>query len=221
MTNFPILAALGAALLLGACATSDKVPSTGADLAGLEQRDFELKPFERIEIDANVALEVRRAPVQSVRIATETDHFASLDVASSDGTLTIRHLKKHRTRQRHTSVEIELPKLTALRISGVVRGDVSDLDSDDFDLDFEGVGELRLSGRCGDADYNVSGVGDVDLSDFRCQNVRADVSGVGDLELYAGETIDLQASGIGSVTVHGHPQVLSLSESGIGDVDFQ
>lgn len=220
MTKFPLLAALGAAVLLGACASSDRIPSSVADLAGLEQRAFELDPFERIEIDANVALEVRRADTQSVRIATETDHFVSLEVASSDGTLTIRHLKKHR-RQRHTRVEIALPRLTALRISGVVSGDVSGIDSDDFDLKFGGVGELRLSGRCGNADYKVSGVGDVDLAELRCRHVRARVSGVGDVALYAGETIELKISGIGSITVRGHPEVLGFKQSGIGDVDFQ
>lgn len=221
MTTSPLLAALGAALLLGACAMTDKVPSRGAGLAGLEQRDFDLEPFEAIEIDANVALEVRRADTQSVRVATEADHFASLDIASRDGTLTIKHLRKHRARRRHTSVEIAVPKLTALRISGVVRGEVSDLDVDDFDLDFDGVGELRLSGRCGDADYSVSGVGEVDLSDFRCLRVRAGVSGIGDVELYAGETIDLRVSGIGDVTVRGNPRVLGLKVNGIGDVEFR
>lgn len=221
MKKTTLLAALMGLAVLSACArNADGIPDSARDFAKLESRDFDLAAFERIEISANTRLVVRQGERQSVRVSTEPDHFANLEIAVTAGTFVLDHIKSHGARRRHTSVEITVPRLSQLSISAIVEAEIEDIDVPEFELNFDGVGSLEISGACGEADYDLSGVGDLDLVEFRCQNVRARVSGIGNVEFFAGATMDLKASGIGNVTVHGNPRVLGLDKGGIGTVDF-
>jgi len=210
-----------AAISVSACAANtDRIPQTERVLGKLETRSFEVEPVHRIEVEAVAALHVTQGPEQSVRIATEPDHFAALDIRKEGDTLIIDHVKRHRGK-RHVRIDITLARLDGLTIDGVVDGELEGIETGDFSLDFDGVGDLEITGSCRNATLVIDGIGDIDLGRFHCRNVQADVSGIGDVSLFASETLTLDASGIGDVTVQGSPRVRSLSKGGIGSVSFE
>lgn len=213
-----LLIALSGMLALSACASVTEVPSP--EKAGqLSTRIFDLAPFRRIEIDADVLLEIHQAERQSVVLHTEDDHFKALTVRVDNGTLFVRH-KGHRHRHRNIALDIAVTGLEAISIEGAVDGRLHDIDAGHFRFALSGVGELAIDGRCEVGNFRISGVGDVDLGKFRCNRVSADISGIGDVTLTALEAVDIDISGIGDLTVGGNPQERHVDYSGIGSVSY-
>ncbi len=195
------------------------------EIADLEGRDFELAAFDKIEMETVATVHVRQGGPQSVRVSTEPEHFAALEIVVEDGTLLIGHDEDDEDDdddiEYHVSIDIVVPALSAFGVEGVIDGTLEDIEAATFALDFEGVGQLTIAGSCDDGDFDISGVGSIDTRDFHCKNLNADVSGVGEVHLYASNAIDLDVSGIGEVVVHGDPGKRDVDESGLGGVKFR
>lgn len=195
------------------------------EIAALEGRDFELAAFDKIEMATVATVHVRQGGRQSVRISTEPEHFAALEIVVEDGTLVIGHDEHDEDDdddvEYHVAIDIVVPALSAFGVEGVIDGRLENIEAATFALDFEGVGQLTIAGSCGDGDFDISGVGSIDTRDFHCKNLDAEVSGVGEVHLYASDAIELEVSGIGEVVVHGDPGTRHVHESGLGGVEFR
>lgn len=213
-----------AAFAAPAFAADHDLPDKG-EIAGLEGRDFELAAFDKIKIETVAAIHVRQGGKQSVRVSTEPEHFAALEIEVDDGTLVIGHDPGDEDDdddvEYHVAIDITVPALSAFTVEGVIKGELEDIEAAAFALDFEGVGELTIAGSCDDGDFDISGVGAIDTRDFHCKTLDAEVSGVGDVHLHASDAIELEVSGIGRVTVHGDPEKRHVRESGLGGVTFR
>ena len=122
------------------------------------------------------------------------------------------------TNAKGVDAVITLPNLTALEISGVVEGTAQGISTEAFEVDISGVGEVELSGECGELDANVSGVGDLDAEELKCRNVEIRLSGVGDASVYARDEVDASVSGMGDIDVYGSPEKVRKSNSMFADV---
>jgi Putative auto-transporter adhesin, head GIN domain len=205
---------------LSACGTNmDRVPDTFTMGGRLQERAFDLDEFSEIYIDVTAKISIRQSTTQSLIINTEADHFGHLVVLVDGDRLMINHDGRHDPK-RHIGIIIEVPSLDAITLESVVDARIYDIDAEDFVLDFDGIGDLSISGRCEYAQYDISGIGDFDASDFYCADVKADLSGIGSFDIYASETLRLDVSGIGDVTVSGNPRMLRSSIDGIGSTDI-
>ncbi len=111
------------------------------------------------------------------------------------------------------TAEITMPALRSIDLAGVADGDVRGVDSESFDVDLSGVGDLNISGSCGRLNADVSGVGDLNARELECRVVDVDVSGVGEASVYASEEVDASVNGIGSITIYGSPSNVDKSTS--------
>lgn len=109
-------------------------------------------------------------------------------------------------------VDIALPNLSALTISGVGTGDVTGVKADNFDMDVSGVGELEISGTCGRLETSMRGVGEIDARGLECEHAVVSLKGVGEVSLFASESVDVTAKGIGAVNVYGKPKDVKQSK---------
>jgi len=182
---------------------------------------LELRDFERISISGVYDLSIDVGEDFSVEISGPAAEVDRVEASVKGGVLELGQSKSKKRwgrKQHGVDAKISLPKLSGIDVSGVVDGDVDDIDAEDFDLSISGVGDIRLTGRCDSLDASVSGVGDLDADAFQCRVVKVSVSGVGDASVYASEEVDATVSGMGDIDVYGGPDRVSKSDSMFAEV---
>jgi len=189
-------------------------------------KTYELVGFDRIEIGGVYELDVNVGPEFSVVLSGAPDEMDIVEVSVEDGELVLdREERSHhhgrRWNQHGVTATITLPSLSGLEISGIIDGDVSGIDAEQFKADFSGVGAVELSGACGHLRADISGIGAFDASDLKCKTADVSVSGIGDASVYASDEIDISVSGIGSVDVYGSPSRVDKSGGPISDIDVK
>lgn len=205
-----VLLAFGAA---AAHADDDDIVTQTLDLTG----------FDRIEIAGVYEMDVRVGPDFSIEISGPDYEMERVQASVSNGVLELdmkdrRRGRRHRGKRDGVEARITLPLLRGLDVSGVVDGDVSGIDTDAFDVNISGVGDVELTGECGSLDARLSGVGDLDAQGLECNNVSVRVSGVGDADVYARDSVDARVSGMGDIDVYGSPENVKKSNSMFADI---
>lgn len=176
--------------------------------------------FRTIEIRGVYELDVKVGPDFSVVTSGAAKEVDGMKVFVRGDTLVLDSAKKKkRMNKRHgVLATITLPALDGLDVVGVGTGDITGIDADDFSLDVSGVGEIDLSGSCTNLRADVSGVGDFSTENLICETAKADISGVGEFSVYASESADVSAMGIGQVEVFGNPKELRKDSSFLSKV---
>jgi hypothetical protein len=82
----------------------------------------------------------------------------------------------------------------------------------------ETVGAITLAGKVTEADITHNGVGVLKAFDLLTRNLKLSSNGVGAAEVYASESIDIDANGVGSVHYKGNPAIKNIKSEGIGKV---
>jgi len=133
-------------------------------------------------------------------------------------------------------VEITMPDLEALTISGSGSAVVGRFEGDSFkaaisgsgslradlgygivDLHISGSGGIALAGRADEAIVRISGSGSLAARDFAAVDARIAISGSGDAEIRASKRLDADIGGSGSLRYWGAPR-LSTDLKGSGSV---
>ena len=83
------------------------------------------------------------------------------------------------------------------------------------------MGSIDIDGRCGSADIEIDGMGDLNARNFECERMRLTLDGMGDAEVFASEYIDVNLDGFGDVDVYGNPEDWDIREDGMGEVDIK
>jgi hypothetical protein len=82
----------------------------------------------------------------------------------------------------------------------------------------ETVGAITLAGKVTEADITHNGVGVLQAFELLTRNLKLSSNGVGAAEVYASESIDIDAKGVGSVQYKGNPKIKNIVSEGIGKV---
>ncbi len=203
------------------------------DLSNVGERDksrdvtqtLELAGFDRIDIGGVFEVDVTVGGEFSVVVTGAEDAMARLDAVVEDGVLKLDQdeisFGKRPWRNQGMSAVISLPALSGFDLAGVADGEVSGIDSEAFEVNLAGVGDLTLEGSCGRLDARVSGVGELDAEGLQCRDVEVDVSGVGQASVYASETADASVGGIGSIDIYGSPSRVEKNTSFISSISVK
>ncbi len=181
---------------------------------------LDLTGFERIDVSGVYDLDIQVGKDFSIELSGPDYEMNRVEASVEDGVLYLdqreakRGEKKNWRNKRHgIDAKIILPSLTGIEVSGVVDGEVKNIDAESFELEISGVGDLELDGECGTFEAEVSGVGDLDAEALECRVVNVQVSGVGDASVFARDEVDAQVSGMGDIEVYGSPKKVSKSDS--------
>lgn len=210
-----IMFAAGATALVLAAAAFAK------DSDDIVTKNFDLTGFDSIDVSGVYELDVRVGPDFSIELSGPAYEMERVEASVRNGVL---HLDQKERRRRWgdnrqgVDAVITLPSLAAIDISGVVDGAIAGVNSDRFEVDISGVGDIRFDGECGALDARVSGVGDLDADALECRVVTVRVSGVGDASVYASEEVDARVSGMGDIDVYGSPERVSKSDSMFAEI---
>ena len=214
--------------LLGMVLLSSQ-PALAGDLFGLfghgergsgdiETEVREVDSFDRIKIDGSADVFVTIGEGQSLSVSTD-DNLLDNVRTRVRGRHTLLISSRGNYRSRHgVRIDITVPKLTSIRISGSGDADIEGITGDVFEIDISGSGDVTVEGEIDEVEINIEGSGDVDARDLRARNAYVQIAGSGDVDVYAEESFDGNVYGSGDRDYWGHPEHVSRHVAGSGDI---
>lgn len=198
----------------------------------------ELGTFNKIVLKGSADVNVVVGEAQSVEVRTESEYLDRVETEVRGNILYISQ-EGRRWRSVDVTLEISVEDLNGVTIKGSGDFDITNLDSESFeiiikgsgDVDvsgqaasfnvyIQGSGDIDLSGGCGSMDVEVEGSGDVDASNLTCENVDLTLDGSGDIDVYASKSLIANMEGSGDVTIYGNPDRFRPKMKGSGSIDF-
>ncbi len=177
----------------------------------------DLGEFTRIESSGSFDIYVYVGQKQEVKVTFDDNLIDIVETKVHGKTLDIFCDESFRSR-RDCRIEIHIPELKAVKISGSGDVEIYELNGDVFEYQVSGSGDMRAEGKIGELEIKVSGSGDVDTRDLEAQDAYVRVSGSGDVKVFASESLTGRVSGSGDIQYYGDPQHVSRHVSGSGSI---
>ncbi|MFC7049056.1 head GIN domain-containing protein [Emcibacter nanhaiensis] len=187
-------------LVPGALFLAAALPTLAPSLALAGGKSYDLKEFDRIEIDSSVDFEIEVGKKQSVKVEASEETLERLDVFVRGHTLTIR---QKRGKYRNWSGEkpeimIAMKTLEDLEINGSADGTIKGLKTERFDLEINGSGDIEFTGKVGRLDVELNGTGEVTGEKIDAGHASVEINGSGDVSLEGTcEKLNLEINGSG------------------------
>lgn len=183
---------------------------------------YDLADFDEISVSGAYDLEVTVGEDFGITISGHAEEMENLRVEVKNSELQLGKVKSKRIKNTNgVQATITMPRLSAMSVAGVAKGNVSGIDAEDFELDIAGVGELKLNGTCKHLEANVAGVGEIKAKNFKCDDVHVSLAGVGEAEVYANKSVDVSAMGVGEVNVWGKPEDVTKNKGLMSKVNIK
>ncbi|QCR22936.1 PspC domain-containing protein [Pontibacter sp. SGAir0037] len=224
---------------------SETVGSAGSVLLALDEYNknekvFEVRDFDAIDIRGMFHVQIRQGRDYDVRVHADNEQLEKINVEQDGNELVIE------TKQRYSNifsskdpilVQITVPDLNSLQLSGAVKADVGRLEVSDLELslsgatkaamnvsadriraDISGASHTSFAGRANHFELDASGASKIDAANMISENVRLSASGACDANVYANNSLEVDASGGSSITYGGNPGSVQTDVSGASKV---
>lgn len=198
---------------------------TGPSVQGAGGVETELRPvapFDRVRSSLMADVVVRVGHSVRVQVEAQTNLLEHIVTEVRDGELVLEMQTGSYTSVRPMRVEVDLPNLTALHLSGHGDVDVAGVDTVYFRLHHSGMGDVEIQGTARTLDLDLSGHGNVRIDGVSADDLTLRHTGMGDVRI-AGATEKMALNGSG----HGNLDLVDLvardvemTHSGMGDLDL-
>jgi hypothetical protein len=138
-----------------------------------------------------------------------TDVVAGTLVIGDTGSLTV---------SGPISVDVSVPSLTALSLSGSGQISVTGISTPQLTVTVSGSGLVSASGTATRLDVTIDGSGQARLSQLTARDAHAVISGSGLIQLTATRSLDAAVPGSGTIIYGGNPPQVATSVTGSGTV---
>lgn len=186
----------------------------GSGVAATQSRV--LPSFSSLDLTGSNKVTVAVGGRQSVVVHADSNLLRHVTTRVVAGTLVIGTTGSFTTRSP-MSVDVSLPALAAVRLSGSGEISVSGIDEPRLVVTLSGSGALYASGTATQLDVTLSGSGLAQLGSLAARDVRAVVAGSGLIRVTATATLNAAVPGTGAIVYSGNPQVTS-TVTGTGSV---
>jgi hypothetical protein len=170
--------------------------------------DTEMQGRMRSGLHAELTLPALREVVSESLGSTVVEGFSG-DALS----LTLEGAGAMRVAADYRVVKASLGGIGSMRLDGV--------SGDGVELNLQGAGVVTLTGRARWLKADLGGLGSLDAQQFNADSVDIDLSGLGNARVTAHQNVNLNLSGLGSVTVYGKPLNRKVSVDGLGKVSWK
>lgn len=215
--------------------------TTAAAPAFADSRDFHVAGFDRVASSGPWDVRIHTGKDASAHAEGPKDVLDRLQVEAVGGELRIGtrpgHWFSFGWHSQKVVIDVTLPMLTALSVSGPGNVDVdrvqhprfaarlsgpadikiAALDTQDLAIDLSGPGNITLVGRAGRASVHLSGPGNVRGKALTVGDTDIHVSGPGDIALDVFGNATGSVSGPGDVVLTGKPHC-NISKTGPGSI---
>jgi hypothetical protein len=173
--------------------------------------------FSKIDLAGSPDVMVAVGSDTSVSVTTDDNLLTNIETVVEGDTLRINSRRSYNT-SVGVKVNITVPDLNGVSISGSGDIQVTGLKAGDMDASVTGSGDITLSGVMDRLHAHIVGSGDVRASELAVKHVRVDITGSGDAEVRATEELDASVTGSGDVRYSGQPPQVRRSITGSGDI---
>jgi hypothetical protein len=187
----------------------------GSGVAASETRDVD--SFTDISLSAGADVVVTIGEKQTLTVRGDDNLLDDLKTTVDDGRLEIEEDRNLDSKVGLT-VEITVPDVAAVEMSGSGSIKVEGLETDLFRAEVSGAGDIEATGAVDRVEAEISGAGDVELDGLAAREAEAEISGAGDIHLQATDSLDASVSGSGSIVYTGDPENVQTEVSGAGAI---
>ena len=195
---------------------SSSSTTEGSGVAATQVRH--LPAFDRVELAGSNNVFVRVGGKQSVVVRADDNLLDRVTTEVRSGNLVIGNRPGSFTTRGPMSVEVTVPSLQALTLSGSGNIAVDGTRAHGLEVALPGSGTLTASGRATRLDITVSGSGTAQFTGLIADDVRALVSGSGSIFVTATRRLDASVSGTGAILYSGNPQHVTKNVTGTGAI---
>lgn len=208
------LAATGVALT-GCSGGSSSSGVQGSGTAATQTRT--VARFSSLDLAGTNKVTVVVGGQQSVVVHADSNLIGRVTTSVVAGTLIIDDTGSF-TAISPMSVEVSVPSLAALKLSGTGMISVSGIKAQRLTVTVSGTGALYASGTTTQLDVTLGGDGQAQLNNLVADNVHAVVSGSGLIQVNATASLDAAVPGEGTILYSGNPPQVTTSITGTGAV---
>jgi hypothetical protein len=174
--------------------------------------------FHSLELGGSNNVVIRVGEKQSVVVKADDNLLDRVTTEVQSDTLVIANTPGSFTTNSPMNIEVNVPTLTALTLTGSGNIVVDGIAADSLKVTLPGSGTLTGSGTATRLDVTVGGSGSVQFIRLVANDVRALVSGSGSIFVTATKTLDASVSGSGAILYAGNPQDVAKSVTGTGAI---
>lgn len=193
----------------------DDHPHRSADLGAQVDRTLEWSGSDSLEVDLPADVRYVQAEGPGTVTVTGPQRLVEDVVVRGDS---IRYERGRRSHGAKLAIVVRAPRVQRFDVSGRSTLAIEEYRQERLSLDASGMAEITAKGETGEIDLDVSGVGDVDLSQLKTRGARVDISGEGDATIAPTEWARLEVSGMGDIRLTTRPKSLETDISGAGKV---
>jgi hypothetical protein len=188
----------------------------GSGVAATQTRH--VAPFQRVELAGSNNVVIRVRQKQSVVVRADDNLIARVTTEVQQGTLVVGQTPGSYASKSPMSVEVSVPSLDSLTLSGSGNVVVSDIKAQSLRIMLSGSGNLTGAGSATQLDATVSGSGNILFERLLASDVHAVVSGSGDIFVTATKSLDASVPGSGAILYSGNPANVTKSVTGSGTI---
>lgn len=233
MRNWTMVALpLALAMTVTACSaeiTSDKKDGKRTVEAGpVTTQSFDLKGFTGVKVAGPDDVTIRQGEAFAITAKGPQNEVAELEIKLDGDVLSIGRKRSGFSFNSHdgdgVQIDITLPKLSTLRLTGSGSIDADTVDGDAVEAVVTGSGDLKVAklsgksaeltisgsgdievggGTIGTGDYNVTGSGSIDADGLIADTLDVSITGSGDVDAQATGAADISILGSGDANISG------------------
>jgi len=228
------MAVLPLALAMTVTACSAEITSDGKDgkrtveAGPTTTQSYDLKGFTGVKVTGPDDVVIRQGDAFAITAKGPKNEIDELEIKLDGDTLSIGRKRSGFTFSNHDGkglqVEITMPKLSKLPLTGSGSIDADTVDGDTVEAVVTGSGDLKVAkltgkradltisgsgdieiggGTIGTGDYSVTGSGNIDADGLVADTLDVSITGSGDVEAQATGAADVSILGSGDATISG------------------
>lgn len=207
-----------AAILIGLLAHGSGSSGSGIQGSGIAATQTRtVAGFTSLELAGSNNVTVVVGARQSVVVHADSNLISHVTTRVVAGSLVIADTGSFTTRTP-MSVEVSVPSLTALNLSGSGQISVTGIKASQLTLTVSGSGLLYAAGTAIRLDVILSGDGQAQLSQLTASEVHAVLTGSGLIQVTATMRLDAAVPGSGAIVYSGSPPQVTTSVTGSGTI---
>ena len=213
-----VLVGIGVALLVmfdvfGSSSTSTAIQGSG--IAATQTR--EVPDFSGVDLAGTNNVTIQVGGEQSVVVHADNNLLDNVTTEVQAGTLVIANTDSFTTKSP-MSVEITVPTLETLDLSGSGNIAADDIRASGLTVTLSGSGTLRASGTADRLVVTLDGSGDAQLEQLVAQDAIAVVNGSGRIVVNATNSLEASLPGTGAILYSGNPAHVTTTVTGTGAI---
>jgi hypothetical protein len=181
-----------------------------------ESRD--VSGFNEVELKGIGNLSIEQTGSESLIVEAEEEVLPKIRTEVDNNRLIIGpKLNTSLSTTEPINYKLTVKDLNTLKVSGSADVDAEGIDTDELAVGISGSGDVKIGGKAGSQDIEISGSGSYRAEDLESIEAKIEVGGSGSAIINVSEELEAEVSGSGSVEYVGNPTV-NQHVSGAGEV---